>query len=82
MWTFAEADIIEMWVDLEQYISEFIWQGQEHHQEDVTLGFYNEKHQLYTETDAWGVGLGTSLLQLRDGMQFPRNKTPDKSALQ
>ena len=43
--------------------------------------FYNEKVQLYLETDVSGVYLGASLLQVRDRMQFPRNKSPNNAAL-
>ena len=33
------------------------------------------------EKNVLGVGLGESLLQIRDGLQFPRNETPDNAAL-
>ena len=39
------------------------------------MEFYNEKEQLYLETDAMVVGLGASLLQVRDEMWFLRNVT-------
>ena len=42
--------------------------------------FYNEKEQLYRETDAMHVGLGASLLQVRDGMLFPRYEGPKNAA--
>ena len=37
---------------------------------NATIMFYNEKEQLYLETDILCVGLGASLLQVRDGMWF------------
>ena len=33
---------------------------------DVCMKFYNETKPLYLETDASGIGLGTTLLQTRD----------------
>ena len=48
---------------------------------NVTISIYNEKHLLYLETDASGVSLEAHLLQARDGMQFPRNETPDNAVL-
>ena len=48
---------------------------------NVTMSFYNEKEQLYLETDTSGEGAGTSLLQGRDGMWFLRNEAPDNVAL-
>ena len=38
--------------------------------------------KLNLETDALGVGLGISLPQVKDRMQFSRNETPDNAALQ
>ena len=32
------------------------------------MALFNEKKQPYLETDAMGVGLGASLLQVNDGM--------------
>ena len=48
---------------------------------NMTMVFYNEKAQLYLETEASGEGLGVSLLQVRDRMQFPRNEAPDNAVL-
>ena len=45
------------------------------------MTFYNEKEQLYLEIDASGVGLGASLLELRDGMWFARNEVPDNAVI-
>ena len=46
------------------------------------MAFYNEKEQLYLETDPSDIGLGASLLQARGRMQFPRNEAPNNSAQQ
>ena len=43
------------------------------------MKFYDETHPLYLETDTSGIGLGTALLQPRDGAQFPRDIVPDNS---
>ena len=45
------------------------------------MTFYNDKEQLYLETDKSGAGLGASLVQARDCMWFPRNKMSDNTAL-
>ena len=47
----------------------------------IAMAVCNEKEQLYLEADVLGVGLGGSLLQVRDGMWIPRNETPDNAAL-
>ena len=44
------------------------------------MAFCNEKEQLYLETNVLGVG--ASLLQIWDGMQFSWNEAPDNAALQ
>ena len=49
---------------------------------NMTMTFYNEKEQLYIETDALGAGLGACLWQAMDGMWFPRNEAYDNVALQ
>ena len=48
--------------------------------QNPSVRFYNEKQQLYLETDASGVRLG-GLLQVRDRMQFPQDAALDNSAL-
>ena len=47
-----------------------------------SMAFYNEKEQMYLETDASGDGLEASLLQVRDGMKFLRYKPNENAALQ
>ena len=39
------------------------------------------KKQLYLETDAPGASIRESLLQTSDGMQFPKDDTPDNMPL-
>ena len=47
----------------------------------VCMMFYNETKPLYLETDLSWIGLGTILLQTRDGMTCPRDKVPDNTIL-
>ena len=49
---------------------------------NVTIAFYNEKEQLFLETDVSGMGLGPSLLQVRDGVWFQSNEMTDNTVLQ
>ena len=49
---------------------------------DASMAFCYEKEQLYLEIDALGVGAGTSLLQVRGGMQFPRTEATNNAAFQ
>ena len=44
---------------------------------DACMNFYNLKEPIYLETDTSGVGQGAGLLQVRDGMQFPRDEVTD-----
>ena len=48
---------------------------------NATVAFYNEKEQQYWERDVSSAGLGTSLLQMRDGMVFPRDEAPNSAVL-
>ena len=41
--------------------------------DNVCMKFYDETKPLYLETDASGIGLGTTLLQTRDGMTWPKD---------
>ena len=63
--------------------SEWLWNSTCQHlhtktkaiiKKNVTIAFFNEKEWLYLEADALGVGLRESLLHVRDGIHFPRNK--------
>ena len=45
------------------------------------MKFYNENKPLYPETDVSGVGLGTILLQTRDGATYHRGTAPDNTTL-
>ena len=43
------------------------------------MTLYNETKPLYLETDASGIGLGTALLQTRDGTTYPKDIAPGKT---
>ena len=43
--------------------------------------FYNKKEPLYTKTDTSHVGLGTGLLQVREGMKYPCDDVADNTEL-
>ena len=45
------------------------------------MKFYDETKPLYLETNASGIGLGTTLLQTRDGETCPRDIAPDNTIL-
>ena len=59
-----------------------MWQSKNIIKKNVTMVFYNEKEQLYLQTDVLDVSWGVSLIQVRDGMHFPRNEVPYNAALQ
>ena len=46
---------------------------------DVSMKFYDETKPLYLETDVSGIGLGTTLLQTRDGTTCPKDIAPDNT---
>ena len=46
---------------------------------DVCMKFYDETKPLYLEMNASRVGLGTALLQTRDGMTCPKDSAPDNT---
>ena len=48
---------------------------------DVCVKFYDETKPLYLEIDASGIGLGTTLLQTRDGTTCPKDTAPDNTIL-
>ena len=45
------------------------------------MKFYNERQALYLETDMSGVGLGASLLQVRESMNCTCDEAPNSIAL-
>ena len=45
------------------------------------MKFYTEKEQIHLETDASRSGLKSSLLLVRDEMQFPKDESPSIIAL-
>ena len=47
---------------------------------NATIVFCNEKDQQYPETDVSSICLGASLLQERDGIQFPRDEAANNAA--
>ena len=48
---------------------------------DASMSIYNEKEQLYLETNALNVSLEGSFLQVRDRMWFPKDETANNMAL-
>ena len=48
---------------------------------DIYIKFYDENKPLYLETDASGIGLGTALLQSRDGIACPKDNAPNNTIL-
>ena len=72
MWIIMEADIVKMNGPC-TYQNLYDWAAKNIIIKNMTILFDNGKLQLYLETNASGVSLGESLLQVRDGMQFPRN---------
>ena len=51
------------------------------YKDDVCMKFYNERELLQLETDVSGIGLGSGLLQVREGVNCPSDETPDNTAL-
>ena len=45
------------------------------------MEFYDETKPLYIGMDASGIGLATTLLQMRDGTACPKDITPDNIIL-
>ena len=48
---------------------------------EMCMKFYDDTRPLYLETDAFGIGLGTALLQLRDNTNCPKETAPDNNML-
>ena len=46
---------------------------------NVYMKFYDETKPLYLKTDDSGIGLGTTLLQTRDGTTCPKDIAPDNT---
>ena len=49
---------------------------------DASMKFYNKRDPLYLETEASRVGLGAGLLWVTDGLNCPKDTTPDNTILQ
>ena len=60
MWAIAEANIIIMWMCLEQHIPNMNNRAKNIIKKNATMEFYNVKQQLYLETDALGASLRKS----------------------
>ena len=48
---------------------------------DICMKFYNETKPLYLKTGAFGIGLGATLFQTRDGTTCPKDITLDNTIL-
>ena len=55
-------------MDLEECIAKLDGRTKSIFKKNATMAFYNEKEQLYMETDALLLGLGASLLHVKDEM--------------
>ena len=47
----------------------------------MCMKFYHDTKLLYLETDAFGIGLGAALLQLRDNTACQKGMVPDNTIL-
>ena len=47
----------------------------------MCMKFYDDNKMLYLETDAFRIGLGTALLQLRDNTACQTHMVPDNTIL-
>ena len=45
------------------------------------MKFHEETKPLYVDTDVFGIGLGSTLLQTRKGATYPRDIAPDSTIL-
>ena len=45
------------------------------------MNYYDKTRTLHLETDAYGVGLGARLLQIRDGVTCPQDVAPHNCIL-
>ena len=77
----AEADLIEMSVDMEKHISELIRQGQKHYQKECDHGILQGKTATPLTNMHWELAKGQVFCKMRDGMQFPRNEAPNNAVL-
>ena len=59
---------------MEQHIPKPIQHSQEFNKEGCNPGIIQQMEELCLKTNVWGEGLGKSLLQESDRMQFPRNE--------
>ena len=71
-----ETYISKKWIDVEDYIPEFIWKAIK---KDTLMKFYNKKEQVYPQTDTSIVSLGAGALQTMDRMWFQKKQAPDIS---
>ena len=76
-----KTHIIQKQIDVEQHKS-LCSRSKAIIKKDATMAFYEDKEQICLETDALGVDLGASLLQVGDGVLFQRNKAPNSATLQ
>ena len=68
-------------MDMECIISTAIWQNKILIKAEMCMKFYDDTKLLYLETDASSIGLGATLLQLRDNTGYQKDTAPDNSIL-
>ena len=71
----------QKWVDMEQYLSKPIWKSQDYHKKECNHAILQWERGAIARKLMHCVLVSEQVfLQVRDGMQFPRNEAPNNAA--